>query len=99
MFLLLADAWPLNVSDKPHKAFVLMILVMAVKERRARVVGYKIDLHGAETCHVDGILHDACRFLVANFGDLKCMSVQVNWVIVAALVGHGEPVSLADFGL
>src|SRR5262245_15369396 len=90
-------AW-LEKSHQAHESFVLMVLVMAMKQRRARVVGDEIELHGAEARHVDGVLHDARGRLVAHLGDLEAVTMQVNRMVVAALVGHGQPVALAGLG-
>ena len=54
----------LKISHHPHESFILMILVVAVKQRQSRIVGDKIDLDRAESRHVDGVFHHACRRLM-----------------------------------
>jgi len=42
-----------------------MILVMAMQQRRSRIIGDEIDLHGAVARHVDRIRHQPRGRLVA----------------------------------
>ena len=69
--------------------------MMAVEQRRPGIVGDEIDLHGAVPRHVDGVFHDARGRLVAHPGDLEGMAVEVDRMVVAALVGHCETVALS----
>jgi hypothetical protein len=46
-----------QIGDQPQEAFILMILVMAVYQRGARIVGDEINLDAAHPRHVDRILH------------------------------------------
>src|SRR5215475_550401 len=68
---------------------------MAMEQRRTRIVGDEIDLRGAETSHVDGVLHHAGGRLVTYLGHLERMPVQVNRMIVTAPIGHGEAITLS----
>jgi len=45
------------VRHQPHKAFVLVILMMAVEQGGPGIVGDEIKLDCAESCHVDCISH------------------------------------------
>ena len=46
-----------GVMDQAHEAFILMILMMAMKQRQAWVIGNEVDLCGREPNHVQRILH------------------------------------------
>jgi hypothetical protein len=50
-----------------------MILMVAMKQCRTRIIGHEINLDGAEPCHVDGIFHHARRRLVAHLGNFERM--------------------------
>ena len=75
-----------------------MILMVAMKQCRTWIVGHKIDLDSAEPRHVNGILHHTRGRLLAHLGNFKGMTVQMNGMVVAALVAHDEPIALADLG-
>jgi hypothetical protein len=72
--------------------------MVTVEQRRPGIVGDEIDLDRAEPRHVDGIFHHARRRLVAHLGDLEAVTMQMDRVVVAALVGHGEAIALALLG-
>jgi hypothetical protein len=60
-----------EVCHQAHESLVLMILVMAVEQRRSRIVGDEVDLDRAIPRHVDSIFHYAGCSLVADLGDLE----------------------------
>ena len=78
-----------QIGHQTHEAFVLVILVVAMEQRRPGIIGDEIDLDRTEARHVDRILHHARGRLVAHLGDLEGMTMQMDGVVVAALVGHG----------
>jgi hypothetical protein len=45
------------IPDQSHETFVLMVLVVAVEERRAGVIGDKINFRCGEARHVQRVLH------------------------------------------
>jgi hypothetical protein len=52
-----------------------VILMMTVKQCRARIGGDEIDLDGAESRHIDGIFHHARGRLFAYLGDLEGVTI------------------------
>jgi hypothetical protein len=51
---------PSQIRHHTHEPLILMILVVAVKQRQSRIVGHEIDLDRAESRHIDRIFHHAC---------------------------------------
>jgi hypothetical protein len=43
--------------DQAHETFILMILMMAMEQRQAGVIGNEVDLCGREPNHVQSVLH------------------------------------------
>ena len=85
----------LEIFDQPHETFILMVLMVAMKQRWTRVVGDEIDFRSRESNHVERVFHQPRCRLVADLGHLEGMPVQVDGVRVAAVVFHDEAVSLA----
>src|SRR5262245_44925089 len=56
----------LEISHHLHESFVLVVLMMTMKQRRARVVGDDINLDAAEPRHVDRSLHVHPRLVVVK---------------------------------
>ena len=76
-----------------------MVLMVAMEQRRARVISHEVDFRRRESDHVQRVFHQPrCRF-VADLGYLEGMPVQVDGVRVAAVVDHDEAVSLAPLDL
>ena len=46
-----------GVMDQAHKAFILMILMMAMEQRQTGVIGNEVDICGREPNHVERVLH------------------------------------------
>ena len=86
---------PSQIRHHTHEPLILMILVVAVKQRQSRIVGHEIDLDRAESRHIDRIFHHACGRLVANLGHLERVTMQVDRMVVAALVGHRETIAFS----
>src|SRR5262245_11453691 len=87
----------LQVRHQAHEAFILMVLMMAMQQRWPGIIGDKVDFHATESCHVDRVFHDAGCRLVADLRHLERVTMQMDRMIVAALVGHDEAVALAEF--
>src|SRR6266511_2506375 len=85
----------LEICHQAHEPLVLVILMVAVEQRRPRVIRNEIDLDRAEARHVDGIFQHAGGRLVADLGDLEGVAMQMDGVVVAALVGHREAIALS----
>jgi len=88
-----------DVVKQAHKTFVLVVLMMAMEQRRTRVVGDEVDLSRRVSNHVQRVLHQPRCRLLADLGHLERMPVQVDGVRVAAVVVHDEAVSLAPLDL
>src|SRR5689334_15549598 len=72
-----------------------MVLMMAMQQRIPGIVGNEIDLDAAEPGHVDRVFHQTRSRLIAALRDFERMAMQVDRVIIAALVGHHEAIALA----
>ena len=48
-----------DVRDRPRKALVHVILVMAMEKRVAGIIGHRVDFRRAIAWHADRVLHDA----------------------------------------
>ena len=72
-----------------------MILVMAVQQRGPWIIGDEVNPYRAEPRHVDCVLHQARSLLVAHFGDLERVPMQMDGMVVAAFVGHDKTVALS----
>src|SRR5437660_10764156 len=72
--------------------------MMAVEQRGSWIVGDEIDLDRAEPRHVDRVLHHARGRLVTHLGHFEGVTMQMDGVVVAALVAHGEAIALAALG-
>ena len=87
----------LEIFDQAHETFILMVLMVAMEQRRARVISHEVDFRRRESDHVQRVFHQPrCRF-VADLGYLEGMPVQVDGVCVAAVVVHDESVAFASF--
>ena len=86
----------LDVGHQTHETFVLVILVMAVQQRRPWIVGDEIDLYRTKASHIDRVLHYACRGFVAELGNLERVPMQMDRMVVAAFVGHDKAVALSS---
>jgi hypothetical protein len=84
-----------KIRHEAHEPLVLVILVVAVEQRRSRIVGDEVDLDRAEPRHVDSIFHHPGCGLVADLGELERVAMQMDGMIVAALVAHREAVALS----
>ena len=69
--------------------------MVAMEERRARVISDKFDLRRREADDIQRVLHHPRCRLVADLSHLEGVPVQVDRVRVAALVGYYEPIPLA----
>ena len=73
-----------------------MVLMVAMEQRRARVISHEVDFRRRKSNHVERVFHQPRCRLVADFGYLEGVPVQVNGARVAAVVGHHEAVPLAS---
>ena len=72
--------------------------MMAVEQRKSRIIGDEIDLDGAESRHIDRVFHHARGRLVAYLGHLEGVAMQVNGMVVTAFVGHDQAIPLSVLG-
>ena len=87
----------LEIFDQPHEALILMVLMVAMKQRRTRVVGDEIDFRRSKSDHVERVFHQPRCRLVVDLGHLEGMPVKVDRVCVSAIVFHDEGVAFATF--
>jgi hypothetical protein len=73
-----------------------VILMMAMEERVTGMIGDEVDLRGGIARHADRILQHAGGRLVADPGELECMPVHVDGMLVAAVVVHDEAIAPAS---
>jgi hypothetical protein len=83
-----------DVRYQSGKAFIHVVLMMAMKKCVAGVVGHEVHFRLEIAAHANGVLDDTRRRLVADLGDFEAVPVQVNWVFVAAVVVQDQTITL-----
>src|SRR5664280_1046892 len=83
----------LRVVEQRHKSEVHMQLLMAVKQRPARIVGHKVDFDLLVSTHHDNILHDPGRRLSGYAGQFETVAMQMHGMDVVAGVAHAQPIA------
>jgi hypothetical protein len=64
-----------DVFDQAHETFILVVLMVAMEERRTKVISNEVDLCRRESDHVQRVLHQPrCQF-VADLSHLKRVTV------------------------
>ena len=80
---------------KHHKALVHVVLLVAVKEGRAWVVGGELDLHLRFGFNEHYIFDQAAEIgILRNAANLEIVPVQVDGVVIAARIFESQPVAL-----
>ena len=87
----------LRIVEHHHESSVHVILLMAVQECLTRIVGHKLYLDGSTGVNQDDIL---CAALLSprhlqTAGSQMCAPVQMNRVIIHALVFHDQAITLS----
>jgi len=72
------------IGNEAGKALVHVVLVVAMEQRVARMIRDEVDLRSGIARHADRILHHAGCRPVADLGELECMAVHVDRMLVAA---------------
>src|SRR5215472_12945704 len=85
----------LNVIEQGHEPKIHVQLLVAVEERRARVVGNKINLCFLVASEHDHVLEDSCGRLAEDLREFEAVSVEVNRMDVVARITHPDAVPLA----
>ena len=88
----------LRIVEHHHESSVHVILLMAVQESLTRIVGHKLYLDGSTGVNQDDIL---CAALLSprhlqTAGSQMCAPVQMNRVIIHALVFHDKAITLSE---
>lgn len=68
---------------------------MAIQQRIAGVVRYKIDGDGVERHHIDDVFAETAELLCAHTRDFKCVAVEMHGMLIAAAVAKDHPVAPA----
>src|SRR5437879_11373021 len=68
---------------------------MAMKQRRSRLVGGKVDAGASIGRHHDRVLDHARGGFAINLGDFKLMAMQVQWMRIVGAVMKRQPVASA----
>jgi hypothetical protein len=64
-----------DVFDQAHETFILVVLMVAMEERRTKVISNEVDLCRRESDDVQRVLHQPrCQF-VADLSHLKRVTV------------------------
>src|ERR1700733_12707937 len=87
----------LRIIKDHHESPVHVILLVTVKECLARIVGHKLYLDSSTGVHQHHILaHTGDLSAIFKPPNLKCVPVQMNRVVIHALVFHGQAITLSD---
>lgn len=93
-----ASVGPLSgVSDYAGEPFVHVILMMAMKQGRPRIVRDEVDFGLREARHTDRVLHEPRYHPIADFRHLERMAMQVYGMLIATVIVHDDPIALAPF--
>jgi hypothetical protein len=86
----------LGIAEHHHKAAVHVVLLVAVEEGAAGVVGGELDLGGGVGADEEDVFVEAGELGAGvDAADLKGVAMQMERVVVGALVLEEEPVALA----
>src|SRR5271157_10673 len=69
-----------HIVDQPRETLVHVILMMAMEEGGARIVGDKVDLSRRVSRHADCVLHQPRHRPVADFRHLEGVAMRVDRV-------------------
>ena len=61
----------LSICNQRREAFIHVVLVMTVEERRAGIIGHEVDLSRRVSRHADRILHHSGGGFVPDLRDLE----------------------------
>jgi len=84
-----------DILHQHHESFIHVILLVAMKQGKTRVVRYEIDFDALLPGHLHGILDDTSHGLASDLGQLKHVAMQMDRMPVAALVVHHQAIMLA----
>ena len=85
----------LRVPEERHESEVHVQLLVAVKERQARIVGEEVELELLEPPKHHDILHDAGGRFARDTSQLEAVTVQVQRVGVVALIVEDQAVAFS----
>ena len=87
----------LPIAKQRFETVVHMLLDVAVKEGKARLIGGEIDDRSTVVRYDDGVLHNASRLLAVDLGELPEVAVKVHGMSVVGVVAHHQAVASARF--
>ncbi len=82
------------VLHQGHESVVHVQLHVAVEQAGARVVSHKLHLHLLPGGNRDHVLHDASRRLARDFYQFERMAMQVDRMVVVALIIEDQAVAM-----
>ena len=85
--------WALGVIQHCHESKVHVQLLVAMKERGARIVSHKVNFYGAIRLYEHRILHDSARVPAVHLGEFKDMPVEMKGMRVVTLVVKNHTVA------
>ena len=84
-----------NILNQLHEAEIHVQLLVAVKERRTRVVGDEIELDLLKPAKHHDVLNNPSGRFAADAHQLEAVAVQMQRMDIVARIAKFEPVALA----